>query len=185
VDEPVARKRTTQPKARQVKGRVSVHRVGRWRFPVFELRQGATVLAQMGRQGWYRIFFGTGQRIELADGSGWRLRATGRAGAICPVVVDEDQLKIVLGSPVVGGYGVIGMTNAYKLYLTEPSCLVRANRWILREHEKQVAVVSRFPLELDATRGIHIGTVLMSFALIQYGIPGENRLRAPKLNWGT
>ena len=68
--------------AHEMRGLAELRRVGRIRFPVFELVQDGVVLASMGRAGWFKLFFGRGRRIELADGSRWRLTALGAGGVI-------------------------------------------------------------------------------------------------------
>lgn len=51
----------------QVLGAASIRRVGRLRFPVAvfvadETSEGR-ILAKLGRDGWFRVFFGLGRRI--------------------------------------------------------------------------------------------------------------------------
>ena len=58
-------------------GRADVKRVGRWRFPVHELRQGHDVLARMGRGGCFTTYLGRGQRVELSNGDRWTIGAIG------------------------------------------------------------------------------------------------------------
>lgn len=164
-------------------GRAEVRRVGRVRFPVFELVQNDVVLASMGRTGWIKVFFGRGQRIELADGSRWRLRSLGKAGAICPAILDDAKRKIALSSVMVGGYGINGKTYGFTLYPGEKIRFSAENRWNLRDHEDEIATVTRYPSAIDASASVHLGAVLLAFTLARYGILGEWR-PGFKLRWG-
>lgn len=158
-------------------GRAEVRRVGRLRFPVFELVQDDVVLASMGRTGWIKVFLGRGQRIELADGSAWRLTSVGTGGAVCPAILDDDKRKIAVSSVAVDGYGINGKAFGFTFHIGENNHLSRANRWILRHYEDEIATVTRHPSAVDASVPVHLGAVLMSFTLARYGILGESRPR--------
>ncbi len=164
-----------------VQGTAVMTRVGRFRFPVFELRQDGRVLASMGRPGLMKIMFGRGQRVELADGSAWRVQALGIAGAICPVVLDADRRKVAISSPRDGKYGLNGKGYGCILYATEKQRFSRANRWIMREHETELALLTRYPSSVCASEPVHLGAVLLSFVLMRYGILGES---AQRFNFG-
>lgn len=163
-------------------GRAEVRRVGRVRFPVYELVQGDVTLASMGRTGWIKVFMGRGQRIELADTSEWRLKSLGSGGAVAPAIFDADKRKIAVSSVAVGGYGINGKTFGFMFYRGEKKRFSRANRWILRHYEDEVAVVARYPAAIDASDPVHLGAVLLAFALVRHGILGESRPRL-KLGW--
>jgi hypothetical protein len=165
-------------------GTASVRRIGRWRFPVFELAQDGDVLAVMGRYGWFNIFFGSGQRIELTNGNRWRIPSVGVAGNICPRVVDADGRKVAVGALGFGNYGINGRDYGYVLYAAEPRRFGRANRWILRHHEDDLAVVNRWPLSIEASQPVPLGAVFLCFVLARYGIPGELGPTVPKFHWG-
>lgn len=162
-----------------------MRRVGWWGFPTHELVVNGDVAARLGRAGWWRIFFGRGRVIELVDGTRWRLRATGMAGAICPVVVDASFRKIALAAPAHGGYGINGANWAYVLYPAERRRLSRCNTWILREFEEDVGVVTRTPWRAETTAPVPTGAVIVALTLVVYAIPGENRLFVPEFRWGT
>jgi hypothetical protein len=166
-------------------GIASLHRVGRWRFPVYELVVDGVVLARLGRPGPWRIFFGRGQAIELADGSKWRLRSLGMAGAICPVIVDSDIRKVALAAPHHGGYGLNGADWAYVLYPSERHRFVRSNHWILREYEENIGVVTRTPWQIETTAPVPLGAAILALSLAVYAIPGESKLGVPRIRWGT
>jgi hypothetical protein len=152
---------------------------------VFELVADGAVLARLGRSGSWRIFFGRGQVIELPDGTRWRLRAVGKASAICPVIVDADGRKVALASPHHGGYGLNGPDWAYVLYPTKQHRFIRSNRWILRHHEQDIGVVTRTPREIAATSPVPIGAVILSLMLTVHATPGEAELGIPAFRWGT
>lgn len=161
----------------EMQGRAELRRVGRVRFPVFELVQDDAVLASMGRTGWIKVFLGRGQRIELADGSRWRLISLGSGGAVCPAILDDRKRKIALSSVVVGGYGINGKTYGLTLHVGEKHRFGRANRWILRHYEDEIAAVTRHPSAIDTDVPVHLGAVLIAFTLARYGILGESRAR--------
>lgn len=158
-------------------GRADVRRVGRVRFPVYELVQGDVVLASMGRTGSLKVSLGRGQRIELADGSQWRLKSLQHAGAICPVILDADKRKIALSSVATGGYGINGKEFGFTFYGGEKERFTRANRWTLRHYEDDVAIIDRYPAAIEACEPVHLGAVLLAFALVRFGILGESRPR--------
>ncbi len=163
-------------------GRAHVRRVGRVRFPVFELVQDDAVLASMGRSGWLKVFLGRGQRIELADGSRWRLKSLGSGGAVCPAIFDDRKRRVSVSSLAVGGYGINGKAFGFVLYGLEKKRFGRTNRWILRRHEDEIAEVTRYPQVIDATEPVHVGAALVALTLVRYGVLGESRPRL-KLRW--
>lgn len=164
-------------------GSGALRRVGFLRFPVYELTRDGEVLARLGRPGWWRIFFGRGQPIELADGRRWRLRAVGIAGAICPVIVDGDMRKVAQAAPHHGGYGLNGRDWDYVLSPSERHGFVRANQWILRTQSEDVARVSRTPWEITTTSPVPLGAAILALTLALYSIPGESDLGVPRFRW--
>ncbi len=165
------------PAHRYMQGAANVVRVGRFRFPAFELRQGDEVLASLGRSGVIKIMFGRGQRVELADGTAWRVRAMGNAGAICPVVVDAQRRRITISYPREDRYALNGRDYGCVLFAAKKRRFSRADEWILREHETEVATFTRYPASLVANEPVHLGAVILAFTLIQHGILGESKLR--------
>ena len=157
---------------------------GQRRFPAYELVVGDTTVARLGRFGWWRIYFGRGQRIELADGTSWRLRAIDSADAICPVIVNTENKKVALAAPFHGVYGLNGADWSYVLYPAKKRGFTRPNHWILRHHEDDVAVVSNSPTGVEASEPVPLGAVFLSFVLTRYAIPGESGLGVPPMRWG-
>ena len=157
---------------------------GQRQFPAYLLAAGGEAVARLGPYRWWRIFFGRGQRIELADGAEWRLRALNVAGAVCPVVVNAENRKVALAAPFHGVYGLNGADWSYVLYPASKRGLARSNLWILREHEEDVAVISHSPGLVEATSPVHLGAVFLSLVLTRYAIPGESDLGVPALRWG-
>lgn len=166
----------------ELSGRAALHRVGRLRFPVFELVQDGVVLAALGRAGWFKLFLGRGQRVELADGTRWRLTAVGRHGGICPAILDASRRKIAISSIAEGGYGINGKAYGLFLFGADKRTMSRPDRWILRRHDVEVAEVTRYPAAIETVEPVHLGAVLLSFTLIRQGIVGESRPRL-KANW--
>lgn len=171
------------PTALTLSGHAALSKVGFLRFPVYELAGDGVVLARLGRPGWWRIFFGRGQRIELPDGTSWRLRSIGLAGAICPVIVDREFRKVAQAAPGPGGYGLNGRDWGYVLSPWERHRFARANQWILREHEEELALVTRSPWEITTASPVPLGAAILALTLALYSIPGESDLGVPRFRW--
>ena len=168
----------------EVVGRAQLRRVGRWRFPVFELVQDEAVVARLGRLGWLRIYFWRGTRVELADGTRWQIKAVTIGGFICPLIVDASGRKVAMAR---GGTGIYGLSGRDYGYTLNPGHRrrYRANAvWVLRQHEEDLAMVTRRPPTFDATAPVHLGAVLMSLVLIEYGVPDDSRIGLPTIRWG-
>jgi hypothetical protein len=174
-----------EPDARhRLVGKANVHRIGRWTFPVYELTQDGVALAHMGRTGWFRIYFGPGQRIELTDGQRWTVRSVGAGGAIRPVIVDSTRRKVAIAGLGHGTYGINGKDYACALYPAHKPRFGRANTWILRQFEDELAIITRHPASVEAPLPVHLGAVLLSLVLIRYGLPEESAPGIPSLRWG-
>jgi hypothetical protein len=166
-----------------MEGPAAVRRLGRWRFPVFELEQDGDVLARMGRTGWIKIYLGSGQRIDLPDGDRWRIRSIGTGGTFIPVIVDSSGRKVALGGLSHGSYGINGRDYSCVLAPVDKPMVGRANTWVLRSFEDDLAIITRQPLSIDASLQVHLGAVLMSFVLVRYGLPEETMPRIPAFRW--
>jgi hypothetical protein len=159
-------------------------RVGRIGFPVFELTQDREVLARLGRTGWFKIYFWSGQRIELSDGEQWRLRSVGARGSISPLIVNAEGRIVAMAGLRDGSYGISGRDFACALYPAHKPRIGRANRWILRHFEQELALITRHPLSVEAAAPVHLGAVLLSFALVRFGLPDEATPGIPEFRWG-
>lgn len=171
--------------SRHLIGRATVRRVGRWAFPTHELKQDGRAMTRLGRTGSLRIYMGSGQRIEIPTGEQWRLRAIGSGGSAYPAIVDSFGLKIAVAGSRHGAYAINGKDYAYALSPAEKPLLGTANKWILREFEDELATITRSPLSVDAELPVQLGAVLLSFALVRYGLPYESRVRIPAFTWGV
>ncbi len=127
---------------------------------------------------WRRWVGSGGSRCSSVEGSAssWPTEAgggsssLGSGGAVCPAILDDRKRKIALSSVVVGGYGINGKTYGFTLHLGEKHRFSRANRWILRHYEDEIATVTRHPSAIDASDvPVHLGAVLISFT------PGARR----------
>lgn len=165
----------------QIVGKAHVRRVGRSGFSGSELTHDGAVLAQIGRAGWLRIYMGPGQKIELADQTRWKIRAIGSKGSMVPVIFDSNGRKIAIAGSSHGTYGINGRDFAYALYPGEKLLFGRANKWILRHFEDEVATITRLPLSIDATVPIHLGAALLSFVLVRHGLPEDSVPSIPSL----
>ena len=164
-------------------GRADVKRVGRWRFPVRELRQGHDVLAQMGRGGWFTTYLGRGQRVELSSGDRWTIGAIGSGGDSLPIIIDANRRRVTMAGMSHGTYGINGKDYACVLYPRDGTRFGREDEWILRQFDDEVAIIRRSPLSVMATHPVHLGAVLMSFVLIRHGLPEESAPRIPAFHW--
>ena len=165
-------------------GQAEVKRVGAWRFPVYELRQDDDVLAQMGRGGWFKTYLGRGQRVVLPSGDAWTIRAIGNGGFTLPIIVDGQRRRVTTAGMSHGTYGITGKDYACVLYPKEKTVFGRENKWILRQFDDELAIITRSPLSVFASHPVHLGAVLMSFFLIRYGLPEESAPRIPVFHWG-
>jgi len=138
----------------------------------------------MGRMGWLRIYMGRGQRIRIADGDHWRVRAIGTRGSMVPVVFDSNGRKIAMAGSNLGTYGITGRDFACSLYPEKKPPLGRPNRWILRQFEDELATIRRSPLSIDASLPVHLGAVFLSFILVRHGLPEDSVPGIPSFRWG-
>ncbi len=166
----------------QLVGKAQLRRIGWWRFPVYELTRDGFRLALLGRAGWFKIFLGAGQRIELPDGSRWRLRSVAVAGDIWPVVVDAQQRKVALAGASHGTYGINTKDAAYVLYRAGARRRGRST-WVLRHLEDEVAILDRNPVSILATRPVPIGVILLGIVLTKYGLPSDSAPKMPSFSW--
>jgi hypothetical protein len=165
-----------------VQGRTELRRIGRWRFPVHHLVQDDAVVARLGRFGWLRVFLGPGVRVELSDGSRWRIRATTIRGKVCPVVVDSERRRVAMAEKGNGTYGITGRDYGYALNPGHAPRRATAT-WTVRYYEDLVGEVRRRPLRFEALEPVHIGAVLLSFVLMRYGLPDDMAPRLPAFRW--
>jgi hypothetical protein len=164
-------------------GRATVRRLGRWKFPAFELGQDGDVLARMGRTGWIKVYLGSGQRVELPNGDRWTIRSIGIGGTFSPIIVDSSGRKVALAGMSHGSYGINGKDYSCVLAPVDEPMIGRANTWALRRFEDEIATITRYPLSVDASVPVHLGAVLMSFVLVRYGLPEESMPRIPAFRW--
>lgn len=166
-------------------GRASIRRTGPVGFPasVFALDDGTSqgrVLARLGRDGWFRVFLARGQKVELPDGTSWRITAVAAGPYIEPVVSAETG-KLAIGSPYgKRSYHINGRDYAYNLYPSSVSG-ARKRSWTLREHETHMAVLD--PSSMDADYPVPLAAALLCFTLIRHGVPGEAHLGVPEFRW--
>ncbi|MDH5372497.1 MAG: hypothetical protein OEX97_06100 [Acidimicrobiia bacterium] len=170
----------------RVLGSALLRRVGALAFPTSVLVGGegpseGTILAGLGRDGWFRVFFGRGRRVELPDGTKWRLTAVGAGGFISPLVTCAGG-KLAMATPLGRrSYGVNGRDYAYNLYPTNGKDR-RTPTWALREHETDVATFGS--RSMYATHPVPLAAALLCFTVIKYGVPGESNLFVPEFRWG-
>lgn len=177
--------RRTVEDMEQVVGPARLRRIGGIGFPVAEFvaepRGGRpAVLARLGRSGWFRVFFGRGRLVELADGTRWRVEAAGSGPFIVPMVTSREGKLAVAAAHGKRSYGVNGRDYAYNLYPSH-SFGLRKPTWALRHHETELATFGA--KAMYAEHPVPLAAALLCFTLIAYGVPGESTLSVPELRW--
>jgi hypothetical protein len=154
-----------------------LERVGRFAFPVEELRVGERMLAQLGRDGALRMFFGRGRLVRLADGSEWRIRSTTSGRHIVPIITSPQGL-VALSGPLYAkrSYGINGPGYGYFLVPLGHTGMRRPRAWVLRRFETDIATIDDWERRVEPREAIPLSAVLLAFALITHGIPGEASL---------
>ena len=165
-----------------VRGSLEIARARRLRFPAYSATVDGEPAAVFGRYSWFRIFFGGGQPILLADGTRWRLRGVNRGRLICPLIVDDQRRNVVMGAYGDASYGVNGRDYGFMLYGDDVR-RQRARHWTLREHETDLALIERRPRRVTVSKPVPLSALLLSFVLLQFGVPGEDELRLSPM-WG-
>lgn len=162
---------------RTIEESAHLRRVGRFAFPTEELIDGETDVAQLGRDGSLRIFFGPGRRVRLDDGTEWRIKSIPAGRHICPVITSE-QGTIATSGPLHGerSYGINGKDYAFTLILMGKARFRGPRPWVLRRHETDIASIDDRERVIRAHQPIPIAAALMAFTLITHGIPGERDL---------
>ena len=169
----------------QILGSASIRRVGWLAFPSFVLEatggaDGATMLARLGRDGWFRLYFGRGRRVELSDGASWRIQSLERTGQLLPIVTCAEG-KLAVGASIGNrSYGVYGSDYAFSLYRSKPGAFNKSS-WILRQYEDELATF--WPGHVHADRPIPLAAALLCFTLVKYGVPADAAPSVPKLHW--
>ena len=131
-------------------------------------------------------FFGKGQRVDLPWGVHLAPhRHCPTAPGLAAVVANEHRQRLAMATPgaVAGNYGINGRDYAYTLNPAEGR-LGRARLWDLFAGEEPVARFARRPFGGVCTAPVPLPAVLLCLLLVRFGIPGENELRMPVLNWG-
>lgn len=169
--------------ARTVHGTLEAIRVGRWRFPVMELRLDGTVLARLGRPSWSSIVFGRGARVDLAGGGTWRVTSKTSGPVVCPIVIDSLGRRVAISGLGNATYGITGRDYGCVLVPAEAPRFGRANRWVIRSHEEEWATVTRRPWKVETVRPIHLGAALLALVLARDGVFGERALSLPAARW--
>lgn len=160
--------------SRMVVGPINLRRIGRFRFPIAELVGEDGSLAHLGRDSSLSIFFGTGRRVRLADGTKWRIKAATSGRHIVPVLVAPNGTVAVSGPlHAKRSYGINLKDRSYTLIPATRVGMRRPGRWVLRHHEEDIGTIDDRARLLTAAEPIPIGAALMAFTLMTHGIPGE------------
>jgi hypothetical protein len=162
---------------RSVEGEIRLQRVRRLAFPVAELIANGTAIAELGRDGSLRIFFGPGRRVRLADGTEWRIKAITQGPHITPIVVSPAG-TVAISGPLFAkrSYGINVKDRAYSLIPLGKTGLRRQRRWLLRRYEDEVAAVDDTSRTIITSEPIPTAAILLVFTLLTHGIPGEGNL---------
>jgi hypothetical protein len=171
--------------AHMLVGTASMQRLKLWGFPSSALGVDGSTVALLGRMGYFRIYFGRGQRVELADGGRWTVTSISTGGSIRPLIVDESGRRVATAGLNQGTYGLNGRDYACVLHPADAPRFGRANHWMLTDGDQVMATVTRSPLSVSAHRPVHLGAVLLSFLLVRFGLPEESAPRVPSFRWAA
>jgi hypothetical protein len=160
-----------------IAGTVALRRRSVRGFPTEELVCNGAIVAELGRDSSFWIFFGRGRRVRLADGTEWRIKSTTSGRHIVPLIRSEAG-TITISGPLKAkrSYGINGKGYGYSLIPLGASGIRRSGQWSLRRHQTQIAVIEDYPRIARTEEPIPIAAVLMAFTLITHGIPGEANL---------
>lgn len=166
-------------------GSASIRRIALVGFPAFSLvlddgTPDGKVLADLGRDGWFRVFFGRGRRVGLPDGTAWRIAAAGSAHCIVPLVTSKAGKYAVAAPHGKRYFFVNGRDYAYKLTPLSGAGF-RKQTWVLLEREVELATFES--RSMRATLPVPLAAALLCFTLIKYGIPGQAGLAIPEFRW--
>lgn len=165
-----------------VVGSGSLHRLGYVRFPNHAFRDDDAGLnvALLGREGFLRVYFGRGRRVELADGTRWRIQATESGQQIAPVVTSSTG-KLAMAS-LMGrrSYGIHGSDFAMTFFPV-PGSDHRGSHWSLWDTDQELATFGG--QTIVAATPIPLAAALLCFTLQRYGIPGESKLLPAPSSW--
>jgi hypothetical protein len=162
---------------RSVVGHVALRRVGLLRFPTEELIGATGTIARLGRDGSIRVLFGRGRKVQLADGTEWRIKALESGPFITPVIMSPSA-KIAGSGPLHArrSYGINLKDQSFTLIPLGRVGLRLPRHWALRRDEIDVATIDIATRTVDAEEPVPTAAVLMAFALLTHGIPGEDDL---------
>ena len=159
-------------------GTFRMHRRGGFGFPQYELLDHGTRVAALGRDSSLNIMLGRGRRVLLANGVEWRIKGVSSGPYIVPVIRSRDG-TVARSGPLTGRriYGIVGADFANTVFPLNRAGVMQSQHWGIRERELDVGRIDQSAGSLEAHQPIHIATVLLAFALIEHGIPGEAKLR--------
>lgn len=148
--------------------------VSRFGFPTDEFVGEDGPLAQLGRDGSMRIFFGKGRRIRLTDGTEWRIKAATSGRHIVPVI-ESATGTLAISSPLFAkrSYGINGRGYGLALVPLGKIGIRTPGLWVLRRHEEEVAAIDYHERQIHAPGPIAVAAAILAFTLITHGIPGE------------
>lgn len=150
-------------------------RLDRRTFPTEELRtDDQRLLAELGRDGSMRIFFGRGRMVRLVDGTEWRIKAATSGRHIVPVI-RSDRGTVAVSSPLFAkrSYGINGKDYGLALVPLGKVGFRIPGLWVLRRHEEEITAIDYHERTVHAPGPIDVAAVIMAFTLITHGIPGE------------
>ena len=159
-----------------VDGAVWLVRVGGLGFLVQELVDHRGMIAELGRTGAVRLFFGPGRRVRFPAGVEWRIKARTQGPYIAPMIV-AGRSPVATTAPLRGrrSYGINGKDFGYTMMPLGRVGFARSWEWGLRRHDVDVAVLDRDEV-LRPIEPVPIAAVLLAFTLAAHGIAGESKV---------
>lgn len=157
-----------------MRGSARLQRVGRKGFPTEELVEQDRTLARLGRDGSMRIFFGKGRRVQLADGTEWRIKAATSGRHIVPVIQSPTG-TVAISAPLFAkrSYGINGHGYGLALIPLGKTGMRTPGLWVIRRHEEEIAAIDYHERTIHAPEPLAVAAAIMAFTLITHGIPGE------------
>lgn len=168
-----------------IAGSLSIRHTGLIGFPRSvlvsnDLPEDINIIAKLGRDGWFRTFYGRGRKVELNDGTSWRITGAASAGSVVPVVKSKSGKLAIAEAHGQRCYAIDGPDYTYNLYPlgTRGS---HKNAWSLRNRDTEIAYLKA--RTITAHEPIPLPALLLCFTLVKYGVLGEHDLGVPEFHW--
>ncbi len=130
-------------------GKATVRRLRRWKFRSLRTRTRRERAGPDGSDGWFKVYLGSGQRIDIPSRDRWTIRSIGIGGSFSPLIVDSSGRKVALAGMSHGATASTGRTTRVSSPRWTNQWSAAANTWSLRRFEDDLATITRYPLSID------------------------------------